>query len=172
MPSALKLLNPQEIKFLTHYAESGNASEAARKAGYSEKNAGNTASLLLKRKHITAALDELKEQLIDELITTRRRVLQRVSWMAFADPGELFTENGVLRPMKDIPPELRACIAGIEIEDRSGEDDFVTVVKIKLVDRTKPLDQLMRHFGLYEIDNKQKGPVVLKVGYDTGDEDA
>lgn len=164
MASALKKLSLQEIKFLTAYSDTGNASEAARQAGYSKTNAANTSSQLLKRAHMQDALEELQDQFIEELLMTKRRVFQLLSNLASFDPLDVFTETGNLKEMRDIPKDARMAIACIEIEDRSSLEDFVTVKKIKLIERTKSLDMLMRKLGAYEEDNKQKS-VTIRVGY-------
>lgn len=164
MSSCLKKLTVREIKFLTLYAETDNATQAAKDAGYPEAGAAVQASRLLKEKRVVDALNEIKDQYIEVLIATKERVIRELSRMAFADPAQLFTDTGVLRHIDDIPRDLRSAIAAIKIEDRSGADDFVTVIEVKLIDRTKSLDMLCKRLGVYELDNKQKA-ATIRVGY-------
>lgn len=52
------MLTPKQKAFANYYIECGNASEAARKAGYSGKNANNIASENLAKPNIKAYIDE------------------------------------------------------------------------------------------------------------------
>lgn len=52
------MLTPKQKAFADYYIECGNASEAARKAGYSEKNANNIASENLAKPDISAYIAE------------------------------------------------------------------------------------------------------------------
>lgn len=57
------MLTPNQKAFADYYIELGNASEAARKAGYSEKTAAATASRLLKNVNVSAYIaDRMKKQ--------------------------------------------------------------------------------------------------------------
>jgi phage terminase small subunit len=63
-----KSLKQRKKEFVMHFMETKNASEAARRTGYSEKNAGNQGYRLLKD-------DEIQEMLASELQTLRERHL-------------------------------------------------------------------------------------------------
>ena len=56
------MLTPKQKAFADYYIECGNASEAARKAGYSGKNANNIASENLAKPDIKAYIDERMAQ--------------------------------------------------------------------------------------------------------------
>lgn len=56
-------LSPKQKAFADYYIECGNATEAARKAGYSEKNVGENAAKTLKSPKVAAYVSErLKQQ--------------------------------------------------------------------------------------------------------------
>lgn len=52
------MLTPKQKAFANYYIECGNASEAARKAGYSPKTAGAIGEENLKKPEISAYIDE------------------------------------------------------------------------------------------------------------------
>lgn len=54
-------LTPKQKAFADEYMICGNATEAARRAGYSEKYAGCNADKLLKNTKITAYMSEVEE---------------------------------------------------------------------------------------------------------------
>ena len=55
-------LTPRQQKFCEYYAASGNASEAARQAGYKEKNADATGRENLRKPTVQAYIKELSER--------------------------------------------------------------------------------------------------------------
>lgn len=65
-------MNERQRKFAEYYAQSGNASEAAKKAGYSEKFAGQNADKLLKNTNISTYIRQLTEKAKDERILTAK----------------------------------------------------------------------------------------------------
>lgn len=56
-------MNPRQLQFVNHYLVSGNGTDAARRAGYSEKNAGHHARTLLLSKRVQAELQKHRDQL-------------------------------------------------------------------------------------------------------------
>lgn len=65
-------MNQRQRKFTEFYIQCGNASEAAKKSGYSEKYAAQNADKLLKNTNIQTYLKELQEQIQDENILTAK----------------------------------------------------------------------------------------------------
>lgn len=53
-----KKLTPKQALFVSEYLKTGNATEAAKKAGYSEKYAGQNAGKLLKSPNVSRVLGE------------------------------------------------------------------------------------------------------------------
>lgn len=69
------MLTPKQQAFADYYLELGNATEAAKKAGYSKENAGNNADKLLKNTKIKAYIDERLEKIKSENIATIDEVM-------------------------------------------------------------------------------------------------
>lgn len=65
-------LNARQKKFAEYYAQSGNAAESARLAGYSEKFAAQNADKLLKNTNIFEYIKELSDKLKDERIMSAK----------------------------------------------------------------------------------------------------
>lgn len=61
-------LNARQKKFAEYYAQSGNATESAIKAGYSKKYANTNASKLLQNTTIVQYIKEISDKLKDERI--------------------------------------------------------------------------------------------------------
>lgn len=74
-----KKLTVKQQKFADEYIISGNATEAAKKAGYSEKTARFIGSENLTKPNIKSYIDERLEQLRKESIAEQDEVLQYLS---------------------------------------------------------------------------------------------
>ena len=65
-------MNERQKKFAEYYAQCGNATKSAKKAGYSDKFAGQNADKLLKNTKIAQYIGELTEKAKDERIMTAK----------------------------------------------------------------------------------------------------
>lgn len=65
-------LNIRQKKFAEYYAQSGNAADSARKAGYSETYAEHRTDEMLRNVEISAYIKELTEKTKDERILTAK----------------------------------------------------------------------------------------------------
>lgn len=71
-----KKLSEKQKAFADYYIETGNATEAARKAGYSNKYTNTNANKLLQNTTVKAYLDERLKKIADERIAKPTEVLQ------------------------------------------------------------------------------------------------
>ncbi len=78
------MLNARQQAFVNEYARGGfkNASEAAVKAGYSEKTAPQIATRLLKNVHVAKAIEARREPAKEEAIVDAAFVLRQLKDLA------------------------------------------------------------------------------------------
>ena len=69
-------LTVKEQKFCDYYLQSGNATESAKKSGYSSKTAGVIGFELLKKPKIKKYIDEQREKLHNESIAKADEILR------------------------------------------------------------------------------------------------
>ena len=72
-------LNGRQKLFIDYYIQTFNATESARKAGYSEKNSYQVGSVLLKNPKIQIAINTRLEQLESERIAKDKEVLEYIT---------------------------------------------------------------------------------------------
>jgi hypothetical protein len=72
------------------------------------------------------------------------RVLEELARMALADSAQVFNEDGTLKPLKDIPEELRRSLSVVETT-QVGKDGDVRLTKVRFWDKPKGLELLMKH---------------------------
>lgn len=102
---------------------------------------------------------------VEFIKVTVQRVLEEYSRIAFLDIGDAFEAAGGLKPIHEIPEDIRRAIAGIEVvnyeEDGDGKGAIGKLHKIKLLDKTKALQDLGKHLGMFieRIAGPDGGPV-------------
>jgi len=143
-------LTDRQKRFCIEYINANfNGAEAARKAGYEPNSAHEQASRLLANDNIKQYIELLKKDLGLRLGITQERIAQEMAKIAFFNIADILEDNGNLKPIGEIPRDLSANIAGIEIVSfDSGEDKGVcTIKKIKLNDKQAALTGLNKMLG-------------------------
>jgi phage terminase small subunit len=151
------LLTPKQQSFVDQYLIDLNATQAAIRAGYSEKTATVQASRLLTNVKVQAALAKGRQELADQAGISQERVLKEYAKLAFLDIRKAFDDAGNLKQINELDDDTAAAISGIEVEKRilPGTGDSETRLhKIKLSDKKGALDSLARHLGMF-VDKKE-----------------
>lgn len=159
--SAYRQLKPVERKFVDAYV-----SELERSAVAAEQQViafialGGTVSLasddLAKRPMVKAAVAERIRDLSESLDITQYRVLKEIGTIAFSRMDNYVRIDEYGLPTFDFSactPEQWSSVQMIEVkEDKFGCRTY----KLKLYDKPKGLDMLMRNMGMYDADNRQR----------------
>lgn len=132
-----------------YIANGGNGTQAALDAGFSEKTATAQASRLLRHVKVQQEITRRRAELEQQSGLTAERVLREIARIVYFDPRELFREDGSLKPTSEWTDDQAAAIASIEISDGK--------TRVKAWDKNAALEKAMKHLGLYEKDNQQKG---------------
>ncbi len=150
-------MNEKRKKFCDEYLIDLNATQAAIRAGYSERTANRIASQLLSKLDIQNYISEAQQKLQEKTGITQERVLSEFEKIAFANIKEAYTVDGGLKNIKDLPDQIAGAIVGIETYDEKVEEMVIgTTKKVKFADKIAALNSLARHLGMFEKDNKQK----------------
>ncbi len=108
-------LTEKQKRFVDYYIETGNASEAARRAGYSEKYINTNAPKLLQNTTIKAAIDARLKELESKRIASADEVLQ---FLTSTMRGELEDENIVVEGVGNGISEARTIETRVSARDR------------------------------------------------------
>ena len=125
-------LNDRQLKFVDYYLQTGNASEAARRAGYSKKFAGQNADKLLKNKEIAAAIKIRAQEASSERVAEMREILEYLSDVLRGKTTEkttIFdeTSKSILKTIKRNPcnrDRLRAAEMLMNHIEKSGGEEI------------------------------------------------
>jgi len=162
-----KSLAPMQDAFCREYLKDLCGQDAAIRAGYSEKSAKTQASMLLAEDHIQARIAELNRDRLARVQVESDTVLRELLRIATSDIGEAFKDDGSLKPLKDIPTDVRRAIQSIEIDelfDGFGQDRYQIGLtkKLKFWDKTKALEMLGKHLKLFTEKLEVSGTVTLE----------
>jgi phage terminase small subunit len=149
--SAARPLTPKQQRFVAEYLIDLNATQAAIRAGYSRKCAEVEGPRLLGNVRVAAAVQVGAQKRLNERGLSADRTLEELRRIAFSDVGQLFTDDGSLIPLRELPPEVRTALASVEVVMKNaaaGDDKIDRVLKVKYWDKNKALTDLARHFAL------------------------
>lgn len=139
-------MTPKQARFVEEYLKDLNGTQAAIRAGYSEKTAGTIAEQNLRKLEIAAAVEAAREKRSQKAGVDAAWLLERLAAEATADAADLYDEAGNLKPVKDWPLIWRqGLVQGIEVEQIG---DVGNVRKIKLDSRVKRLELIGKHIGV------------------------
>lgn len=140
-------LTDRQRNFCYCYYESFNATQAAIKAGYSEKTAAEQGCRLLKNVKVKEFLEKLREVYRTEFLLTQERVMNRHVQIALSDMRDFITEDGKLRSNYDGTLVKKLTIRSSTYSDGEvkKEDRAVT---IELEDRKPSLNLITKKLNL------------------------
>jgi phage terminase small subunit len=146
---AKRKLTTKQRRFVSEYLKDPNATRAAIKAGYSPRTARQMGAENLTKPAIKAPV----QAQIAKFDIESEDILRGISRLAHSDLRKLYDEHGSLLPIHQLPDDVAAAIAGIEVVTRTipGSDpvEVEHVVKIKLWDKTRALEMAGKYKKLF-----------------------
>lgn len=165
-------LTPKQERFVEEYLIDLNATQAAIRAGYSKKTAGQIGDENLKKPQIKKAIEEAKEKRSERTEITQDRVLQELARIAFFDIRRLYNADGSLKRPSELDDEAAAVLAGVDVVemqggmsvDENGNPAHVPMYtkKAKVFDKAAALTLAMRHLGMLKDKMEVSGKVTLE----------
>lgn len=166
-PSKLKetdkyaLTEKQKI-FVMEYCRDGNGKRAAMAAGVPEKSAaviahawltGNKNGVKGFYAHVRAAVIQGMADKRAECKIDAKEIVAELSKIAFFNVQELFTPEGELKPISELPSYITAGVKKIKVAKKLKLDDNqetveTTISEIEFWDKLEALKQLSTHLGL------------------------
>ena len=140
-------LSEKQLRFVDEFIIDLNATQAAIRAGYSEKTAHVQGPRLLSNVSVREAIDTAKTARSEETKIDAAWVLKRLAAEAEADIADLYGPDGQLLPVKEWPKIWRqGLVAGVDVEEIHVEGvKMGEVKKIRLSDRIKRLELIGKH---------------------------
>lgn len=144
-----KLTDKQEL-FAREYLSDLNATQAAKRAGYSDKTAYSIGQENLKKPEIQDRIAELKAERNERTQVNADYVLRRLVEIDEMDVLDIMTDDMSIKPVSQWPASWRRYLSGFDLADMfegRGEDrEMVGILKkIKWPDKVKNLELLGKH---------------------------
>ena len=164
-------LTLKQKRFADEYIISGNATEAAVKAGYAKKSARVTASKLLTNANISEYIKSRMEELQDEKILTQKQVLVMLSEIASGQAKETMV---VTTKIAQLIPDAKT---GKSVKVYNEVPQLVEY-PTKNSDRNKALELLGKNYRLFTdkveqtVDFDGSLNITIDYGEDDGPEDS
>ena len=141
-----------------YMANRHNATQAAITAGYSRKTAYSQGQRLLKVVEKSGELAAAARDAATASGVTAERSLQEIARIAYSDIRRAFNPDGSPKSLAEMDDDTAAAVASIEVVTQGQGNSRRVITKIRFWDKNAALDKAMRHQGLYERDNDQRGP--------------
>ena len=154
-------LNERERRFIEAFMgeAAGNATEAAKIAGYSHKTARQIGSRLLSKVDIQEAISNRQVVRERDSDVSAAQVIREMARIGFSDIRKLFREDGGLKAFKDLDDETAAALAGVDVVEMAGgakiggpegvQHVAMFTKKVKLWDKNSALEKIAKHLGMF-----------------------
>jgi phage terminase small subunit len=165
-PISMSGLKPKQQRFVAEYLVDLNASQAAVRAGYSQRNSNVVGPRLLASVGVAAAVAQGLKRLLDKPLSQAERVIAEAVRLANSDVRKLFDEGGRLKAVTDLDDDIASAVASVRVTERKlpGKDGEVEVTKeLRFWDKPAALNLLAKYHKLLteklEVDAKVAGSV-------------
>ena len=139
-------LTPKQQRFVEEYLIDLNATQAAIRAGYSEKTAYSVGHENLKKPEIQKAIQEALQGRKERVQIDADYVLKRLVEIDQMDVLDIMDDQMKIRPVNEWPKVWRQYVINLEnLELSDGEGCFK---KIKWPDKVKNLELIGKHFSV------------------------
>lgn len=145
--SSSKLNDRQEL-FCLEYIKDLNATQAAIRAGYSDKTAQPIASRLLSNVMVQNRITELQDNRNNELKVDASYVLRRLLEIDQMDVKDILNDDGTIKPIVEWPKVWRTSLSGVDVMELASGDEASILKKIKWPDKVKNLELLGKHIDI------------------------
>lgn len=150
-------LNDRQELFCLEYMKDLNATQAAIRAGYSDKSANVTSSKLLTNANIQKRISELLEERSNEVKVDAQYVLKRLVEIDQMDVKDILNDDGTIKPILEWPRSWRTTLSGMDITELSNDGDVEAILKkVKWPDKVRNLELLGKHVDVSAFMDKQE----------------
>ena len=116
-------MNDRQKAFADYYIETGNATESAKRAGYSEKTAYSTGNRMLKNVEVSTYIAERTAPTEQKRIATGDEVMEFLTAVMRGEVKDAFDLPPSLADRKDAAKELAK--RTVDIESRKANTDII-----------------------------------------------
>lgn len=155
-------LSPKQLRFVDEYLIDLNATQAAIRAGYSPNVAGEMGCENLKKPNVRKLIDIQMAERAKRTGINADRIVREIAKMAFVNPLDVINIKDAT--VKDgINNDDAAAISSVKVKIIPTEDGEIVEREIKLSDKTRNLELLGKHVGMFKDDSKYKDVIPVRI---------
>lgn len=140
-------------RFCHEYVIDLNGTQAAIRAGYSQKTAGQIAEQNLKKLEVQQFIQELQKDKLQRVKITADAVIDEIAKIAFFDIRNIFNKDDTLKNVNSLDDRTATAISSIKTRiEKQGPDkeDWAEIKEYKTNDKLKALELLAKHLGVLD----------------------
>jgi phage terminase small subunit len=165
-------MTEKEERFCQEYLIDLNATQAAIRAGYSQKTAAEIGYENLRKPHIVDKVSALKQERSKRTQITADKVLKELAKLGFSNIQDYINDDHSVKNLKSISRSKSAAISSIKkTSQKIGKDLINESIEFKLYDKKGTLELIGKHIGFFEKDNQQKAEAGHTFNFDFGDDE-
>ena len=149
-------LTDKQEAFCREYIVDLNATQAAIRAGYSEKTATAQATRLFTNVSIHERISELKSSRMERIDVNADYVLKRLVDIDQMDVADILTDSGDIKPIKEWPKVWRTSLSAIDIQAINSGDMEIITKKVKWPDKLRNLELIGKHISVNAFEEKKQ----------------
>ena len=158
-------LTDKQSRFCEEYMIDLNATQAAIRAGYSEKTAYSIGCENLIKPDLQNRIQELKKEITERNAISVDTVVDQLTKILNISVKDCYDENGNLKSVENLADETAYAISEVSHDEIYADKNIIgRTTKYKYHDKLKAADMLLKILGGYKVDNEQK-TIILPTTY-------
>lgn len=155
-------LTISQKRFCEEFFKDFNAPQAMLRAGFSEESLASNSARMIDRPEVKAELKRISDLMSEKTLLKVQRVLEELMIIGFSNIQDFLEEGNVIKDLTELPRTTTAIVESVQRTETTnimtGQKKVET--KLKLYSKLDALDKIMKHLGMYELDNTQKKPII------------
>lgn len=143
-------LTEKQKKFCEEYIIDFNATQAAIRAGYSEKTAKVIANENLTKPYIQIYIQCIIKKREQRTEITADMVVKELAKVAFLSVDEFMNDDGEIKRLYELSENAKGALSSYGVKRVKMGDDFIDVPIFKMNDKIKSLELLGKHLGMFD----------------------
>lgn len=149
-------LTDKQEKFCQEFLVDMNATQAAKRAGYSDATAYSIGNENLNKPEIQNRLNDIRKDLQEKTKITQEMVLNELAKIGFSNIKDYMDGHLTMKNLNEVDDDKASAIGSIKKTVSNYEGGETVYTEFKLHDKIKSLELIAKHLGFFEKDNNSK----------------
>jgi phage terminase small subunit len=135
-------LTLKQERFAAEYVKDLNATNAAMRAGYSEKTAHVQGCTLLKNPKVVEEIARFRKEISSERKKNMHDIVNEYEALAFSNVSDIYEDWQNLKDFEKLPVNIKKSISEINFRSIPTKEGIETQIRIKMHDKIRALENL------------------------------